>query len=37
MRQVLRQDFIPRTLHIVLDRFENNLLIPLTKYDVVQH
>jgi hypothetical protein len=35
LRQVLRQDFIPHTLHLVTERLENNLLIPLTKYDVV--
>ena len=34
---MLRQDFIPRTLHLVLERLENNLLVPLSKYDVVQH
>ena len=37
LRQALRQDFIPHTLHLVTERLENNLLIPLTKYDVVQH
>jgi len=32
LKQTLRQDFIPRTLHLVTERLENNLLVPLTKY-----
>ena len=35
MRQVLRLDFIPSVLHLVLERLENNLLLPLQKYDQV--
>ena len=37
LRQSLRQDFIPRTLHLVTERLENNMLVPLSKYDQIQH
>jgi hypothetical protein len=37
LRQALRQDFVPRTLHLVMERLENNMLVPLTKYEQVQH
>lgn len=33
LKQALRLDFIPKTLHLVLDRFDNHLLVPLTKYE----
>jgi hypothetical protein len=32
----LRQEFIAN-LYLVMDRFSNGLLTPLTKYDLVQH
>ena len=36
LKTLLRQELIPKAVPLVLDRFENCLLIPLTKYDQVQ-
>lgn len=33
-KQILKQDFLP-VISVVLDRFENALLLPLTKYDLI--
>lgn len=37
LKLALRNDFIQRSLHLVLERFENNMLVPLAKYEQVQH
>lgn len=33
-RITLKQDFL-KIIHLVLDRFENCLILPLNKYDLV--
>ena len=34
-KAILRQEFIPY-LHLAFDRIENNILLPLSKYDLIQ-